>query len=230
MTVARAVLFAAALTIVLAACGDGSSNTSAVASGANSLTGLFRIAPGQCAGTPSTGSWFRMVQPGGDATAGPFVSNGDSTCADNTVTPLSPGSDGGLRTGAYQPQPEPPFNASGGSSSAAVIQPQAFFAVVFGVSTNEHDPQTGTKVPPPAISRDGSSLSGDLSSFSVSWNGQQFNQGVPKPGAGSGSSLRGSYDEAVGSYSLEWTSPIEGGPFNGFTGIWHLEGTFQPQT
>jgi hypothetical protein len=27
---------------------------------------------------------------------------------------------------------------------------------------------------------------------------------------------------------MEWTSTISGGPFDGFTGLWHLEGTFAP--
>jgi hypothetical protein len=31
-----------------------------------------------------------------------------------------------------------------------------------------------------------------------------------------------------GRYTLEWKSLIVGGPFNGFTGRWHLEGTFVP--
>jgi hypothetical protein len=38
----------------------------------------------------------------------------------------------------------------------------------------------------------------------------------------------GTYDRSIHAYSLEWTSHIDGGPFNGFTGMWHLEGTFEP--
>jgi hypothetical protein len=30
-----------------------------------------------------------------------------------------------------------------------------------------------------------------------------------------------------GAYVLEGSSQIVGGPFNGFTGIWHLAGTFE---
>jgi hypothetical protein len=40
------------------------------------------------------------------------------------------------------------------------------------------------------------------------------------------SSPSGSYNPVTGEYKLEWTSTIEGGPFDGFTGLWHLEGTF----
>jgi hypothetical protein len=205
----------------------GSSNKSSSAPNANALVGLFRISAGQCASTPATGSSFRMVQPGGTAAAGPYVSNPDSTCADQTTTPLSPGGDGGLRTGAFQTQPEPAFGADGGSKSGAVITPQAFFAVVFGASTNARDPQTGATVAAPTVTRSGFSLQGDLSAFSVSWNQQHFNQGAPKPGGSATDGAKGTFDEATGAYSLDWTSRIEGGPFNGFTGVWHLEGGFE---
>ena len=38
----------------------------------------------------------------------------------------------------------------------------------------------------------------------------------------------GTYDPETGAFTLEWTSYIEGGAFNGFTGLWHLEGVFEP--
>jgi hypothetical protein len=168
-----------------------------------------------------------MVQPGGTATAGPYVSNPDSTCPDQTTTPLSPGGDGGLRTGVFQAQSEPAFGTDGGSKSGAVITPQAFFAVVFGASTNARDPQTGATLTAPTVTRSGSTLQGDLRAFSVSWNQQHFNQGAPKPGGSAADGAKGTFDEATGAYSLDWTSRIEGGPFNGFTGVWHLEGKFE---
>ena len=204
---ARVTVLVAALS-VLVACG-GSSNKAS--SSGEVLTGLFKLDAGACAAGAPTGSWFRMVQPGGTTSGGPFVANPDSTCTDNTVTALSAGSDGGLKAGSYQ---------------AAVIQPQGFFAVPFDVSTNERDPQTGAGVKPPTITRAGTALHGDLSAISVSWNQQHFNQGAPKPGAG-GDGPTGTYDEATHRYTLDWTSRIEGGPFNGFTGMWHFEGTFQ---
>src|SRR5207253_6539781 len=127
--------------------------------------------------------------------------------------------DGGLRVGDYQPQPNPPFAQDGASRSAAVIQPIAFFAVPFGLSTNPTDPQTGRKVPSPTLKVDGSELTADLSALSVSWNGQYFNQGAGR--------ATGTIDTGSGRYRLDWTSPIKGGPFNGFTGVWHFEGSFK---
>jgi hypothetical protein len=47
-----------------------------------------------------------------------------------------------------------------------------------------------------------------------------------KPGLTAGPT--GTYDAATKRYVLEWSSQIVGGPFNNFTGIWHLEGVFEP--
>src|SRR5687768_12432328 len=98
----------AALFAVLAALSIpvlGAGHTSAQESGA--LTGTFRITPGQCA-PGASGSYFRMILPTGTL-EGPWVDNGDSTCADRTYTPLAPGTDGGLVVGGYQPAPSPGF-------------------------------------------------------------------------------------------------------------------------
>jgi hypothetical protein len=210
----------ALLVLPLAGCGGGSH---AAAKG-TALTGLLTVTKGSCAAATATGSWFKMATAGGTADKGPFVTNADSGCTDKTVTSLVPGTDGGLRTGAYQAQPTPVFDAKGNSLSKAIVGPVRFFAVDFGVATNAKDPQTGTAAPAPSVTVDGSTLTADLSSWGVSWNGQHFNQGSPKPGA-SGAKAIGTYDAATGAYTLQWTSLIKGGPFNGFTGIWHLEGT-----
>jgi hypothetical protein len=221
---------ALAALVLLAACGGGSDggggSDAGDARGGTAMTGLFRVTAGSCATAPVGGSWFRMVQPGGTVAAGPYVSNQDSACADKGFTDLRPGADGGLVAGRFQPQPDPPFTDQGSSSAAAIVEPQGFFAVAFGASTQDKDPQTGKTVPAPSVRRTGSTLTADLSAFSVSWNRQQFNQGAPKPGGGAGRAT-GSYDEATGAYSLEWTSVIDGGPFDRFTGVWHLEGRFE---
>src|SRR4051794_36460481 len=38
--------------------------------------------------------------------------------------------------------------------------------------------------------------------------------------------LAGTYDPSSRKFTLDWKSRIVGGPFNGFTGVWHLAGTF----
>ncbi|MGH9027795.1 MAG: hypothetical protein ACRDWD_17030 [Acidimicrobiia bacterium] len=233
-----------ALGLFAAACDDdggGSSSTtdsddSTETSNGGDLVGLFAVDAGQCADAGVTkGSYFRMVQPGGDPESGPFVDNVDAGCGDASYTPLSPGTDGGLITGEYQPQPDPPFTGDNqGGATETITEPQAFFAIDFAVSTNEVDPQDGTDVPAPSVSAaaDGS-LSGDLRAWGVAYSGQFFNQGSPKPDGsqpGNTSGPTGTYNSSTGKYVLEWTSLIVGGPFDGFTGVWHLDGTFEEQT
>ncbi len=41
------------------------------------------------------------------------------------------------------------------------------------------------------------------------------------------SPVTGAYDAETGAFVLEWSSQIVGGPFNDFTGVWPLEGTFE---
>lgn len=194
------------------------------------LVGLFELEPGDCDG-PS-GTHFRMVQPQGEPGEGPYVANGDSPCDDDTVTPLEPGTDGGLSTREHQPHPDQAFDVDGSGQAERITVPQEFFGVDFAVATNPTDPQTGIDTPEPVIAHDGDGgLDGDVRAFGVAWNRQHFNQGAPKPDGGTQgqtSTPTGTYDPDTGGFSLAWTSEIEGGPFDGFTGEWHLEGTFVP--
>lgn len=203
--------------------GEGSQSSSNAAP----LVGTFRITAGNCASN-RTGSFFRMVQPGGSAT-GPFVSNSDSPCGDKSYTPLRPGTDGGLVTRAYQAQPAAPFDAAGNGKSSRITAPQKFYGVDFATATNSTDPQTGAKVSPPEIQVSGTTLTGDVRAFAAAWNNQHFNQGAPKPDGSTPGITKlpsGTIDPNTGAFTLEWTSLIVGGPFNNFTGVWQLEGTF----
>lgn len=229
-----------AVMMMTAACGGSSkkADTSGSSSGAaapaassTKLVGVFKITQGTC--DPSgkaTGSWFRMVQSGGTLATGPFVSNGDSPCTDKTWTPLVPGTDGGLRTGAYQPQATPAFDAAGNGTAGAIVAPTPWFAVKFALSSNAEDPQTKAKTAEPTIQASGSTLTGDLRALGAAWNQQYFNQGSPKPTSEASPNttpVKGTYDAATKAYTLDWTSQISGGPFDKFTGVYHLEGTFQ---
>ena len=195
------------------------------------LVGTFRLTPGTCQGGPVKGSTFRMVLPSGNL-SGPFVSNNDSACGDRTYTVLGPGTDGGLITGSHQPEPSPPFDGNGNSLARRIITPARFYGVSFSASTNPNDPQTGVAVPPPSVVlHAGGKLTGDLRAFAASWNRQEFNQGAPKPDGsmpGNTTAPSGTYDAATGAFTLTWASQIQGGPFDRFTGVWYLEGTFVP--
>jgi hypothetical protein len=242
-----------------AGCSSGKKGSDSNASGRQELIGLFRLTPGAVSGGKVSGTWFRMLQPGGNATSGPYMINADSPADGGQATLLQPGASGGLRTGGYQSQPTPAFDGAGNSLAGAITAPTKFFGVKFSISTNETDPQTKTKVAPPTVVVAKQKLTADLSSWAASWNNQDFNQGAPKPVSSteaqapgqeqaqrvwdwvsqkwleaapkstvSGGGATGTYDAKTGAFVLEWTSHIDGGPFNGFTGLWHLEGTFEP--
>jgi hypothetical protein len=257
--VAAFVLALVALPACSSASGSSSGQKADKADEAADLVGLFRFTPGAAKGEAITGTWFRMVQPGGDAQRGPYMINADSPADGGQVTLLKAGTSGGLRTAGYQSQPTPAFDAGGQSLADAITTPTKFFGVKFSISTNQIDPQTKAKVAPPTVTEKDGKLSAELSSWSASWNNQNFNQGAPKPVPNTGAKAPGqekaekvwdwvagkyldaapkptvngenaigTYDAKTHAFTLEWTSHIEGGPFNGFTGLWHLEGTFEP--
>ncbi|MBV9487802.1 MAG: hypothetical protein JO246_17345 [Frankiaceae bacterium] len=188
------------------------------------LVGTFTIKRGRAHGKKVSGSYFRMITP-----VGSYFSNSSSHARGGTYTLLKPGTNKGLRTGTYQPQPSRAFDNNGNSLAGRIIKPTNFENVKFAVSTAKVDPQTGTTVRAPRIKVSGHKLTGDVRAFAASWNKQNFNQGSPKPnGAYSGhtTKLRGKYHRKSHKYSLTWRSQIVGGPFNGFSGLWHLTGTF----
>jgi hypothetical protein len=203
----------------------------AAASRAKELVGTFKLAAGSCSGTAPTGTYFRMIFPGGTIAAGKFFDNPDSTCTDQSYTLASPGTAGGLINGKYQPDPTPAFSASGGALASSIVEPQDFTAINFGIATNPTDPQTGVAVPAPTIKDKNGKLTGQVEAWSADWNNLHFNQGSPKPGGTSpGLTLpvSGTYNAKTHAFVLTWASAVVGGPFNGFTGYWHLQGTFKP--
>jgi hypothetical protein len=193
------------------------------------MNGLFKINPGTYdATTGAKGSYLRMVLAGGSLDKGPYFSNPSSP--GGTYTLVSPGTDGGLLTEAYQEPPAKPFSLTGDALANRFMAPQRFTAILFSASTSARDPQTGINVPPPHIVNNGGKLSGQTQAVSAEWNRGFFNQGSPKPDGtspGLTTPVHGTYDAATKAYTLDWSSAIVGGPFNGFTGIWHLEGTFE---
>jgi hypothetical protein len=212
----------------------GSSVAGAASVGApkpKALVGTFRLTPGESGPGGVTGSYFRMILPGGNLEQGPYFANPDSTASDKTYTPVQPGTDGGLVTGKYQSAPSPAFDGQGNSLADRVIQPSPFTVIQFGLSTNKTDPQSRDGVPKPKIMVSGGKLKGDLKAIDASWNNENFNQGSPKPDGskpGLTKAVSGTYDSKTRNFVLEWSSQIVGGPFNDFTGFWHFEGTFEP--
>jgi hypothetical protein len=113
------------------------------------------------------------------------------------------------------------------------VAPTPFSAIAFGIFTDATDPQSGKSAPAPApsISFENGKITGQPESRTASWNKLYFNQGSPKPDGtspGLTSPVPGTYDSATHAFVITWASEIVGGPFNGFTGYWHLQGTFAP--
>jgi hypothetical protein len=193
------------------------------------LIGTLKLTAGAAPvnGSP-TGTYFEML-----TSSGAPLGNLSSPAPNKNYTPLSPGTDGGLRTDAYQPAPSPAFagGTSGGALASRIIAPVPFYGVNFSVATGRTDPQLGTQDPLPAITARGGVLTGQISAWVAQWNGQSFNQGTPKPDGtlpAPTTKLSGTYDPTTNAFVLVWKSRIVGGPFNGFTGLWHLQGTFVP--
>ena len=186
------------------------------------LVGTFSIDDAVCDTAEVTGSYFRMLQPGGTMTDGPFIPNADSACVDTTYSGLTAGTDGGLVTGAYQPAPDPAFDETGNGLADAIFAPVPFFAVAFAGAT---DPAEAM----PMLTATDGTLTGDLAAFTAYYGNASFNQGAPKPD-GTGEAPMGTIDPETGAYVLDWTSQIVGGSFNDFIGVWHLEGTFTPNS
>lgn len=204
--------------------------TPAIAASSTPLVGTFVLTTGSCAHGAASGSYLQMILPSGNA-SGPYMSNSDSSCANQDYTALSGGTDGGLITGKYQPSPNPPFDSRGNALAKRITAPAQYEGTAFATATEPVDPQTNTRVSVPTITDHGGRLTGDLRSFGVTWNNQYFNQGSPKPNGsypGSSTPVSGTYDATTGAFTLTWISQVVGGPFDKFSCDWHLAGRFVP--
>ena len=68
---------------------------------------------------------------------------------------------------------------------------------------------------PVTIAYFGGSITADLSAWTAYWNGTNFGQGGIATGT----------VDALGNYSVTWSSTVVGGAFDGMTGVWTMTGT-----
>ncbi len=66
------------------------------------------------------------------------------------------------------------------------------------------------------LDADAGTITVDLSAWTASWNGTNFNQGS--------SAATGTWNSTSGAFDISWASTVVGGPFNGQTGNWSLQG------
>jgi hypothetical protein len=200
----------------------------AISKSGTPLSGTLKLSPGAVVHSHGTagyaGTYFRMLLPG---KTDEYYANPQSNAANKTYTLLRPGTDGGLELGAYQPPPKPAFTSTGSARAERITRPQVFTSIEFSISTAKVDAQSGAKDPAPSLILHGDDITGNLSAWTAEWNKIYFNQGAPKPNGsypGLTSPVTGKYDPKTGAFTIVWYSAIVGGPFNGFTGYWHLEG------
>jgi hypothetical protein len=193
------------------------------------MLGRFELTTGSAPiGQNPSGTFVEMLNASGGA-----LPNLSSPAANKDYTTFTPGVDDGLSTVAYEPAPSPAFagGTSGNALADDIVQPVGFEGTNFSIDTNPTDVQTSHPDPIPQIYDDNGTLSGQITAWDAQWNGQSFNQGTPKPDGtspGATTALSGTYDAATGAFTLSWRSQIVGGPFDGFSGYWHLAGTFVP--
>ena len=142
-----AALFSSVL--VISSCGSGNSSAMVEVGPNGELEGVFGVDPGMCGNFgPESGSWFRLIEPGGNQLQGPFVTNFDSMCPDQGYSLLSPGTIG-FRTGKYQKRPQPAFDAATNGLANEIVGPTRFYSVNFALSSEEISPVTARSLPAP---------------------------------------------------------------------------------
>jgi hypothetical protein len=196
------------------------------------LTGTLKFTAGKLVKVHGksqyTGTYFRMIEPG---PADAYFANASSTAKDKTYTLLRPGSNAGLELGKYQPAPSPAFSSQGFALAHRIVQPQAFESINFSISTAAKDAQSGASTKAPTLILNGSKLTGKFSAWTAEWNKIYFNQGAPKPNGSSpgrtSPAVTGTYNKKTHAFTITWYSEIVGGPFNLFTGFWHLQGVLK---
>jgi hypothetical protein len=199
--------------------------------------------------TPLTGTMLINAGDLNAASVGSYFAMGANNPYGNAAM-LTPGSAGGIVLGTYQNfvlDPDVPHPANwdglGGKpgtgygqlpdTESTLLASFAFFGTPTFAGTNPIAYQSGEAhaAPTADISNcvgNTCTLSVDLSSWEVMWNGSAFEQGPRPANNGPFVPAVGTYDLATAAYALTWASQIKGGPFNGVIGYWHLEGTVCP--
>jgi hypothetical protein len=193
------------------------------------LAGTLRLSPVSCRdGTPN-GSFFEVTD------GGISYKNADSTCDGGVVTLLPPGT-AGIPLGSFAADPDPTFAANGDSRSNLVIQPTSYDGHKLGIGTSPYDVQdapTGPLAyPPPQALVQGSTLTVDLRSLDVTFEGVPGSTCASAEGQGcweeGTKAASGTFDPVTHQFTLNWLAG------QGFTGqavgiVFHLQGTLVGQ-
>lgn len=108
------------------------------------------------------------------------------------------------------------INVAYGSSFSFFGNPVSVFSGDGTYAPYGGTPVTGGNPISAMVDADAGTITVDLSSWTAFWNGTNFNQGT--------AAATGSWDAVTGAYDIAWSSTVVGGPFNGQTGNWSLQG------
>jgi hypothetical protein len=216
-------------TMTLAGCGGPSASQAT-----RTLVGTFEIQAGHCSsahGAPS-GSFMVIVDSAGSKT----VPNPAGGCANKYYTLLTPGTQKGITTGAFQEDPTPTFDAHNDSLADAIIKPVPFQGIRLGMATNPVDVQdapSGAAVfAAPRATVQGTKLHVDLRSLNITYGGPPNATCLSSSGYGcwnlGSKNAAGSYDPATHQYALEWFVGETFTP-SGDSMVIRLVGTFVPE-
>jgi hypothetical protein len=169
-----------------------------------------------------TGSYLVVLNTNGSA----LDANSSGVCANKSFTLLSPGVDGGLTLGSFQPNPDPTFGPNRNSRANLIVAPVMFDGYRLGMATTARDEQnspTGPPIyPPPTGTVSGNHLYVSLPGLDMTWRGlpnRTCANSVP-PGFGCNDQgsrkASGTIDLAKNTYSLSWFSSSA---FNGGTAV-----------
>jgi hypothetical protein len=129
---------------------------------------------------------------------------------------LSPGDQGAMVMGTYQGS----FDTGNYGANALATFEFGYFGPVdvYTQGANAYAVNGGPVENPaaPTGTTSGNTISLDLGAWTIEWCCYEINQG--------NHNVTGSYDSATGEYAVEWSSLIDGGPFNGNIGYWRLNG------
>jgi hypothetical protein len=234
-----AITFFAACALFFTSCASENAKSKFSIAPDGEISGTVVIDAGTCdeLGNPS-GSWLRMIEPGGNVLAGPYITNYDSNCSEQTYSLLSPGKVG-LKLGKFQRHPNPAFDAATNGLADEIFSPVRFYSVNFAISTESQPEKIGSALSPPrffveSTGDEGSPknvrLTANLQSLFVGWNGEFFEQGGPHPEGFTGATTTpfGNINLETGQFTLQWSSQVDAGSFDGFIGQWQLTGVLIP--
>ena len=198
---------------------------------ATTLVGTFKLTAGSCATTHADRDVLPHDLSRREPHGGKFFDNPDSTCTDKSYTLAVPGTAGGFTTGKYQPEPGAGLLGDG----KRPVEHDHPTTVVHGHQLQHRHESEGS---PDRSCRTGADDQGQEREALGTGRGVEriMEQALLQSGLAQARRHLAWADRA-GHRDLQLQDPrlradvgsaVVGGPFNGFTGYWHLQGKFVP--